>query len=70
MEEIDLAEPWSRRSLSSLICRSGLRVLALVGPGPAAAAVWLQVKQGNWAPAASLSGRGSPHQDAALRSTH
>lgn len=70
MEEADLAEPSGRRSSSSLMCSSGLWVRALVGLGPAAAAVWLQVKQGNHAPASSLPGRGSPHQDAALRSTH
>lgn len=45
MEEADLAEPSGRRSSSSLVCRSGLWVGALVGPGFAAAAVWLQVKQ-------------------------
>lgn len=68
MGEAALAEASGRRSLSSLMCSSGLWVTVLVGPGPAAAAVWLQVKQGNRAPAASLSGRGSPHQDAVLRS--
>lgn len=70
MEEADLAELSDRRSSSSLImCRSGLWAGVLVGPGPTAAAVWLQVKQGNQALAASLSSRGSPHQDAAwLRS--
>ncbi|TNN89315.1 hypothetical protein EYF80_000603 [Liparis tanakae] len=61
-EEADLARPPGRRSWSSLMCRSGLRVRASVGPGS-------QVKQRNRAPAASLSGRGSPHQDAALRAT-
>lgn len=71
MEEGNLAEPPGRRSLSGLmcVCGSGLWVGSLVGPGPTAAVVWLQVKQGNQASAASVPGQGSPHQDVALHST-